>query len=54
MDVQQHQVPFLLAQQIQRLVTAGSLADGVDARISFQKLFEPSPNNRVIVGDQYS
>jgi hypothetical protein len=54
MDVEQHQVPFLPAQYIQRLVAARGLADRVDRGIRFQELPESRSNHSVIVGDQYS
>jgi hypothetical protein len=54
MDIEQYQVPLLLAKQIQRFVPARGLSHGVDARVRLQKLLESRPNDRVIVGDQYS
>jgi hypothetical protein len=54
MDIEQDEIPLLLAQQIERLVAAGRFAYGVDAGIRFQELFESGANDRVIVGDQYS
>jgi hypothetical protein len=53
-DVEKNEVPILLAQLIERLVPACRLADRVDGGIRIQKLFEPCPDNRVVVGDQYS
>jgi hypothetical protein len=53
-DVQQHQIPFLFSQQVEGLVAAGSLANGVYARVGFKKLLESGSDHRMIVGDQYS
>ena len=53
-DVEQHQIPILLAQQVQSLVAAGGFAHGVDAGICFQELLESRADYRVIVSDQYS
>jgi hypothetical protein len=53
-DVEKHEIPFLLTQQIERLVAARRLADGIDGRVRLQKLFESGPDDGVIVGDQYS
>jgi hypothetical protein len=54
MDVEQHEIPFLLAQHVERLIAAGSLADRMDGRIRLQELLETRSDNRVIVCDQYS
>jgi len=54
MDVEQYEIPFLFPQQIESLVATCSLANGIDARVSLQKLFESGANDRMIVGDQYS
>ena len=53
-DVEKHEIPILLAQQIERLVAAGGLADRVDGGIRLQKLLETCPDNRMVVGNQYS
>ena len=53
-NVEQHEIPILLAQQIERLVAAGRLAHGIDARIGFEELLESGADHRVIVCDQYS
>ena len=53
-NVQQHQIPLVLAQLIQSLVAAGGLAYGIDARIRLQKLLEARSDHRMIVRDQYS
>src|ERR1019366_2785143 len=52
MDIEQDEVPLLLAQQIERLVAGGRFAHRVDAGIRFQKLLESGANHRVIAGAQ--
>jgi hypothetical protein len=53
-NVEQHEIPFLLAQLVESLVAAGGFADGVDARIGLEKLLESRSDHRMIVRDQYS
>ncbi len=53
-NVEQHQIPLLFAQQIKRFVAAGGLAHGIDARIGFEKLLESGTDHRMVVRDQYS
>jgi hypothetical protein len=43
-----------LTEQIEGFVTASGFADGVDGRIRLEELLEPSANDCMIVGDQYS
>jgi len=54
MDVEEDQIPLLLPKQIERLIAARGLADRVDGGVRLEKLLESSPNDRVIVSDQYS
>ena len=53
-DVEQHEIPILFSQQIERLVAACGLADRVDGGICLQKLLESCPDDRMVVGNQYS
>jgi hypothetical protein len=53
-NVEQHQVPFRFSQRVESFIAAGGFSHCIDARIGFEKLFEPGPDHRMIVSDQYS
>jgi hypothetical protein len=54
MDVEKDEVPILFSQLVERLVAACGLADRVDGGIGLQKLLKSCPDNRMVVGNQYS
>jgi hypothetical protein len=53
-NIEQHEIPILLPQQIKSLVAAGSLTHGIDARIGLEELLESGADHRMIIRDQYS
>ena len=53
-DVEQHEIPILFAQQVEGFVAARCLTHRIDAGVGLEELLESGADHRMIVRDQYS